>query len=53
MTIKWKITVVVSVMLAIFTPIGLFTYVIPFLIGCIGGSKVWKFYFKFFFGNEW
>lgn len=53
MTTKGKITVLASILLATFTPIGLHIYFIPFLIGCLGGKKIWEFYFNFFFGNEW
>jgi len=35
MTKRGVVTVVVSILLALFTPAGLFVYTTPFLVGCI------------------
>ena len=52
MTTKGIITIVVMVLLANLTPAGLYVYVLPIIVGCMWGKKVWKFYFDYLFKDE-
>lgn len=49
MRIRWLVAIVVSIIVWMFTPAGLYVFTIPFLIWCMWWKKVRKFYFRFFF----